>query len=155
MSPKKVILNITPQTNVRATQSDRVFFRIPRAQLRPDGLKRLLRLERYNEYKVSVLALAKQKGFFIPAQGASFRFYIPVPPSWRPSKKRLMHGKLHQARPDLDNLIKAVFDAMLVEDKHIAHIEAAKFWVDSENGWIEIVMVEPIYPTLESPFPLR
>ena len=66
-----------------------------------------------------------------------------------------MHGKLHQARPDLDNLIKAVFDGMLVEDKHIAHIEAAKFWVDSENGWIEIVTVDPIYPTLEVPFPLR
>lgn len=65
-----------------------------------------------------------------------------------------MHGKLHQSRPDIDNLLKAVFDAMLVEDKHIGHVEAAKFWVDSENGWIEIVTIDPIYPTLDSPFPL-
>jgi Holliday junction resolvase RusA-like endonuclease len=155
MMANKIILDITPQTSIRSNQGDKVFFRIPRNRLRPPGLKRLLRLERYNEYKVSVLALAKQKGFTIPTQGASFRFYIPVPPSWRPSKKRLMHGKLHQSRPDLDNILKGIFDAMLVEDKHIAHIEAAKFWVNQERGWIEISITDPIFPTLQSPFPLR
>ena len=48
---KKVILNITPQTHVRATQGDSIFFRIPREKLRPAGLSRLLRLEKYNKYK--------------------------------------------------------------------------------------------------------
>lgn len=153
--PKTIILEITPRTNVRSTQGDKIFFQIPKDRLRPGGLKRRLRLEAYNEYKISVLALAKQKAFSIPVQGASFRFYIPVPPSWRPSRKRLMHGKLHQSRPDLDNLLKGVFDAMLVEDKHIAHVEAAKFWVNQERGWIEISTVDPIYPTLQSPFILR
>lgn len=67
----------------------------------------------------------------------------------------MMHGKLHQSRPDLDNILKGVFDAMLVEDKHIAHIEAAKFWVNQDRGWIEISILDPIFPTLQSPFPLR
>ena len=59
----KIILNITPQTHVRATQGDSVFFRIPREKLRPQGLKRLQRLERYNQYKVDLSAEAKKKNF--------------------------------------------------------------------------------------------
>ena len=58
---KKVILNITPQTHVRATQGDSIFFRIPREKLRPAGLSRLLRLEKYNKYKVDLCAEAKAK----------------------------------------------------------------------------------------------
>ena len=58
---QKVILNITPQTHVRATQGDSIFFRIPREKLRPSGLSRLLRLEKYNQYKVDLLAEAKSK----------------------------------------------------------------------------------------------
>jgi hypothetical protein len=38
---RKVILNITPQTHVRATQGDSIFFRIPRDKLRPAGLKQV------------------------------------------------------------------------------------------------------------------
>ena len=52
MLKKKYILNITPQTNVRATQGDKIFFRIPREKLYKSGLARLQRLERYNEYKI-------------------------------------------------------------------------------------------------------
>ena len=52
--PRKIILNITPQTHVRATQGDSVFFRIPREKLRPSGLSRLMRLEKYNQYKIEL-----------------------------------------------------------------------------------------------------
>lgn len=145
---KKIILSITPQTNVRATQGDRVFFRIPRDKLRPAGLKRLKRLERYNEYKIALLALAKEKGFSISPQGCSFRFYIPMPKTWSKKKRSIMHFKLHQQKPDIDNLMKAVFDSMLSEDKGIAHFEAVKFWVDFPTGWIEIVVCDPIFPTM-------
>ena len=51
--PRKVILNITPQTHVRATQGDSIFFRIPREKLRPAGLSRLMRLEKYNQVFLS------------------------------------------------------------------------------------------------------
>lgn len=136
---KVVVLNITPQTHVRATQGDRVFFRIPRNQLRPPGLKRLLRLERYNEYKLSLSALAKQKNFKFPDQGACITFFIPVPKTWSQKKKKLYHGTLHQAKPDLDNLLKAATDSLLSEDKVVAHYgELCKVWVNLDYGWIEI-----------------
>lgn len=135
---KKIILNITPQTHVRATQGDSIFFRIPREKLRPSGLSRLKRLERYNNYKINLGAEAKSKGFVFPPVGASITFFVPVPPSWSKKKKKLYHGTFHQSKPDLDNLLKALMDSLMAEDKQIAHIELAKRWVDFETGWIEI-----------------
>jgi len=140
-----LILDITPQTHVRATQSDKVFFRIPREQLRPAGLSRLMRLERYNQYKVDLLALAKCNHFTLPTQGLCVKFFIPVPESWANWKKELMHMKLHQSKPDIDNLLKAVFDSMMYEDKGIGHIgEISKWWVNKERGWIEFSVKEPV-----------
>src|SRR5882762_3956877 len=109
--------DITPQTSIRTTQGDRVFFRIPRATLYPEGLKRLLRIERYNAYKADLSALCKQKGFTFPYQGAHIRFYIPCPKSWSQKRKTQYHGKLHTGKPDVDNLTKAVFDSLFSEDK--------------------------------------
>lgn len=142
---RTIILNLTPQTHVRATKGDRILFQIGKQKLRPSGLKRLLRLERYNEYKVSLLAEAKRKQFAIPAAGLSVSFFIPVPKSWSKKKKKLHHGYLCQSRPDIDNLIKAFFDSIIREDKHIANITMTKRWVDNEEGWIECTIVdEPI-----------
>ena len=62
-----------------------------------------------------------------------------------------MHFTLHQSKPNLDNLTKAVFDGMMAEDKHIAHLQMAKFWVDYPNGWIEIYIDEPTFPVKEIP----
>lgn len=144
---KKVVFNITPQTNVRATQGDRVFFRIPRERLRPDGLKRLLRLEKYNDYKSALSELARKKSFAIPEQGVHIIFYFPVPKSWTKSKKQEMHMKLHQSKPDIDNCIKALFDSLMKEDKYIADFRATKKWSNSDDGWIEFIIDIPTIPS--------
>lgn len=142
---KKVILKINPQTHVRATQGDKVFFRIPREMLRPPGLKRLMRLERYNQYKIDLLALAKKEKLILPEQGCHIIFYIPVPKTWKKYKKSEMHMQLHQSKPDIDNLAKAVFDSMLSEDKKIADIRITKKWVNEEKGWLEFCITPPLY----------
>lgn len=135
---RKVILNITPQTHVRATQGDSIFFRIPREKLRAPGLKRLMRLEKYNQYKIDLLAEAKSKRFILPPVGASITFFIPVPSSWSKKKKKMHHGRFHQSKPDIDNLQKALLDSLMKEDKEIAHLEVSKRWVDFDIGWIEV-----------------
>lgn len=148
----KFLLNITPQTHVRATQGDSVFFRIPREALRPAGLKRLMRLEKYNQYKVDILAEAKKKGFVLPPEGAHITFFIPCPKSWTKKKKKQYHGKLHQSKPDLTNFLKAFEDGLCAEDKFIAHYgELCKRWVDFESGWIEITIAPPTEPLIEPP----
>lgn len=136
---KKVILNISPQTHIRTNTGDRIFFRIPRHLLRPAGLKRLLRIERYNNYKVDLLAESKRKQFTLSPSGMNITFYIPVPKSWSQKKKTAHHGMLHQSTPDIDNFCKAMFDSLVSEDKFIAHISLTKRWVDYPTGWIEII----------------
>lgn len=144
---KKTVFEINPQTNVRATQGDRIFFRIPREKLYPAGLKRLLRLEKYNEYKLSLAEIARKKSFTPPEQGGHLVFYIPVPKTWKKYKKEEMHLKLHQSTPDWDNLSKAFFDALLSEDKFIADVRVTKRWVNSEKGWIEFINYLPEFPS--------
>ena len=139
---KKINLNITPQTHVRATKGDSIFFRIPKEKLYPSGLKRRLRLEKYNEYKVNLLTEAKRKKFELPAAGLHITFYIPVPESWTKKKKAAHHGMLHQSRPDIDNLTKAFFDSIVAEDKYIANISITKRWVDFPIGWISCEIMD-------------
>jgi hypothetical protein len=140
---KKTVFEITPQTNVRATQGDRILFRIPREKLRPPGFKRLLRLEKYNEYKLSLAELARIKRFSPPEQGGHLIFYIPVPKTWKIYKKSEMHMKLHQSTPDWDNLSKAFFDALMSQDKSIADVRVTKKWINAENGYIEFIEYLP------------
>lgn len=104
-----------------------------------------MRLERYNEYKISLSALAKSKRYIPSEQGSHVTFYIPVPKTWTKSKKSQYHLQLHQSQPDVDNLTKSFFDSLLPEDKHIADIRITKRWVNKENGWIEILMSDPDY----------
>lgn len=141
---KKFVFNITPQSWPRATQKDKVFFRIPREALRKDGLKRLNRLERYNKYKVSLLSMANQQKFVLPEQGAEIFFYMPIPRTWRKHKKASMLGKLHQQKPDLSNMLKALEDSFLAEDKYVANYKGlSKIWAEEGCGRIEIVVHYP------------
>lgn len=152
MVTKKYRLNITPRTWVRVTANDSIFFKIPRDKLRPSGLKRLLRIESYNNYKISLLAEAKEKGFNIPPQGAAITFFLPCPKSWSNKKKKRYHGTLHQSRPDLKNLLSAFEDSICTEDKYIAHYSMlCKRWVDFETGWIEIEIHEPSLEAIDMP----
>ena len=149
MERKRIILDITPQTHIRSTQGDRIFFRIPRNKLNPSGLYRLERLEKYNDYKASLLALAKKEKLRFPQQGLEVNFYLPVPKSWREHKKRKMHLEGHTNKPDLSNLLKALEDGLLKEDKMIFHYAGlSKRWINQERGYIEFIFH---LPSIKSP----
>ncbi len=128
--------------HLRTTQNDSIFFKIPRSKLRPEGLKRLLRIERYNNYKIELLAEAKRNQFTLPAAGLSVTFYFPMPKTWSKKKRKQYHGTFMQSRPDLDNILKGFFDSLVSEDKHIANINATKRWADFPTGWIECSLTE-------------
>lgn len=70
-------------------------------------------------------------------------FWIPMPASWPAGKRSALAGMPHRVRPDLDNLLKALCDAVHQEDAHLYDIRAAKRWASSREGWIE---VEPLAP---------
>lgn len=138
----KHVLYIDPQTHVRATQGDAIWFKIPESKLAvkyPQGLKRKRRLERYNLYKQELWLKAREAEFELPDGLFRVVFYIPVPASWSLKKKAAQHMKPHQSKPDTDNLIKAFFDALRKEDKAIWDHRATKLWVNEPSGRIEII----------------
>lgn len=150
------ILKISPQTHVRATQGDRILFRIPKDKLSKDGVKRLNRLEKYNKYKFSLAGLGKSVRFNLPMQGAIIRFFLPVPKTWRKWKQKEMHGRPHQSKPDLSNLLKAFEDALFAEDKMISHYaEVSKYWVNQEKGWIEVIHTDFTPCEIKNPYQIN
>ena len=61
-------------------------------------------------------------------------FVLPMPKSWPKKKKDEMSGKPHKQKPDIDNLAKAVQDALCKEDSHVWQHRTEKIW--GETGMI-------------------
>ena len=62
-------------------------------------------------------------------------FILPMPKSWSKKKQKLMDGKPHLNKPDLDNIIKFVQDSLKPEGDQMIHtIVANKIW--GEEGKI-------------------
>jgi Holliday junction resolvase RusA-like endonuclease len=60
-----------------------------------------------------------------------------MPPSWSQKKRDENRGEGHTQKPDVDNLAKALLDAIYADDSHINDIRIKKIWGD--EGAIEIV----------------
>lgn len=67
------------------------------------------------------------------ASSVTLSFFIKMPKTWGKKKQSAMFGTYHQQKPDADNLLKAVLDALLPEDKGIARIECEKLWDDKDG----------------------
>tara|TARA_R110002074_G_scaffold370747_1_gene545665 strand:+ start:298 stop:678 length:381 start_codon:yes stop_codon:yes gene_type:complete len=89
---------------------------------------------KYWEYKDHIKNWSSQNDFNL-GNDIYCVFNIPMPPSWSKKKKAQMLGKHHQQRPDIDNLLKGLMDALLEEDSHIHTVYSKKVW--SEEGSIE------------------
>lgn len=174
MDQDRIILQITPQTWVRSTKGDKILFRIPEDCRKLKGKKpchkfrktgecphilskggrtRKRRLERYNQYKVDLHELATKMRFEMPVCGWSLYFYIPMPKRWSNKKKILMAGQMHMKKPDESNLLKCFEDSLYLKDEVIAQMSGlGKFWVDQPQGYIEVLLNQPIYNPLNVKF---
>ena len=83
------------------------------------------------------IRLACQYEEFIPGNELVMEFYIPMPKSWSKKKRAEFVGEPHtQNRLDIDNLAKAVMDALIKDDGCVHYLRAEKFW--SEEGRIKL-----------------
>ena len=55
-------------------------------------------------------------------------FHLKMPKSWSKKKQVLKDGTPHDSKPDLDNIVKAVLDEIMLEDKYVWETHAKKFW---------------------------
>lgn len=73
----------------------------------------------------------------IPEAGSQVIFVLPMPKSWSKKKKDDMDGKPHRAKKDVDNLLKALLDAVFPDDSSVWDIRITKRW--GESGKIIIL----------------
>lgn len=69
-------------------------------------------------------------------EGARITFWLPMPESWPEARKAQMAGQPHRQKPDIDNLIKALLDALHKDDSHVASLTVEKRW--ARRGCIEV-----------------
>ncbi len=70
-------------------------------------------------------------------------FKMPIPQSLSKKKQRELDGQPHVKKPDLDNLVKAVLDALndgvaFVDDSKVWCINACKEYAEEPSVWIGI-----------------
>lgn len=96
----------------------------PRMTQRDKWVKRPC-VVRYHAFK----DLVREWGVTVE-DGDRIFFMLPMPKSWSKRKKAEMKGMPHRQKPDIDNLCKALFDAIFADDCHIASIQLYKHWHD-------------------------
>ena len=99
-------------------------------------------VRRYWAYKELIKNAARKQKFKMGDQH-EVKFFIQMPKSWSKKKKSEMCGKPHRSRPDLDNLQKGIWDALLHEDSTVWSVWATKYWWH-ENKIIVRNFEEPI-----------
>lgn len=100
------------------------------------------------EYKFLVREIAKAKMAKMrlpPMQGeitCKIEFHMPIPASWPKYRKETAKGSPHISRPDIDNLQKAVLDALngivYADDGQVFSVEICKRYSDSPGTVILI-----------------
>ncbi len=100
-------------------------------QTRADVWKKRPRVLRYRSFADK----CKLRRVHIP-QPCTIVFFLSMPKTWSKKKREEMAGKPHLGKPDLDNLLKALCDAVCADDSHIWSVYVEKRW--SHQGWIDI-----------------
>lgn len=104
------------------------------------------RAKRYITYKQQIALFIKQqiKTTSEKPIEATVTFYMPIPNSWSQKKKERMNGSVHISKPDVDNLIKGVFDSLnkivWKDDNQVYEVHSKKVY--SFNPGIEINIQE-------------
>lgn len=89
---------------------------------------------RYYTFANQVRRHIKNTGYVPDRFTLNVKFIISMPQSWSKKKRNEMNDKPHLQRPDCDNLVKSILDAIFPEDKSIFRIIASKWW--GETGKI-------------------
>jgi len=120
-----VIYDIVPVAKPRMTQRDK--------------WKKRPCVQRYFAYRDEI----KLKKVKLPAdRPAMVVFHIPMPARLSAADKILLAGTPHTKRPDIDNYLKGLLDAIFDEDSGIWAIFPVKYW--AYQGGVEITAIDSV-----------
>ena len=121
---KFYLFDIIPMGAIRMTQSDT--WKTNPNHTDPNKRQRKVVGEYFN-FKNTLLWQAKSLNFELKFH-LDILFLIPMPATWSKKKKEQMNGLPHKQKPDTDNLVKSVKDALKKDDSDIWWEKAEKRW---------------------------
>ena len=83
-------------------------------------------------------------GVTLEPGGQHVLFVFPMPTSWSKAKRATMRWQPHQQRPDVDNLMKALCDALFEDDSVVYDWRITKIW--GEVGAIYTAPIPNTFP---------
>ncbi len=104
-----------------------------------DKWKKRPTTDRYWELKSRMKKIATGACFELPESNIHMIFYLPMADSWSKKKKEEMDGKPHKQKPDGDNILKGVQDALCKDDSFIWDVRISKYW--AYKGRIDIYKI--------------
>lgn len=107
----------------------------------PIGKPRMTRRDKWRHRAAVVRYFAyrdqvRLAGITLPESGYHVTFILPMPASWPEWRKVEMDGQPHQQRPDLDNMMKGLLDAVFADDARLWDARVTKRW-----GYAGAIMV--------------
>lgn len=64
--------------------------------------------------------------------------FLPMPDSWSKAKCKQHEGQPHRQKPDADNILKGICDALLKDDSGVWDKRIMKFW--STNPKVDLII---------------
>ncbi len=114
-SRRFIVLDVIPMGAPRMTQSDR--WKTNPNHKDPRKRQRDV-VTRYFNLKNTLVEICDKYKFSM-SNSLDIVFLIPMPKSWSKKKKEKMNKMPHKSKPDLDNLIKGVKDALKKDDSDV------------------------------------
>lgn len=152
----KKLLGVNIKTQVQATEITKVSEKVtntgklsfvvigdpmgkPRMTQRDVWKKRPVVL-RYRDYCDRIREAAPNAVSKVDVYGIDVKAFIAMPKSWSKKKQEAHLGQIHRAKPDWDNIGKAVCDALLKEDSGIADGRTRKYWCREGEQCTEVIV---------------
>lgn len=97
----------------------------------------------YTAYKEFVRVEALKQGLKLNEEELTITFYFQPPKSLKGKRlnedeRRNLIGKYCKQKPDIDNLIGAVMDALIPDDSSVSKLIASKIYADKEGFSIQV-----------------
>ena len=118
-------------------------------QTQSDRWKKRSCVVRYRNIATAMALQANKEGYN-PTPKLKAIIGIQMPKSWTKKKKAALLHTPHRQKPDVDNLIKTIMDALCKQDEYIYHIDVKKFWAEES-----FVILENLGDGNEEKFNLR
>lgn len=116
--------DVIPMGKPRMTQSDK--WKTDPNHKDPNKRKREV-VHKYHTLQNQIREQAEKLGFVLQKTFEAV-FFVPMPDSWKQSKKEKLNGMPCEDGFDVDNGCKFIMDTFLKQDKQVWCIKCSKYW---------------------------